>query len=101
MTSSYSHFSGCGSWVMDREFVIWVLPCSMVVICGSRIRDMASVCWFRRARWRDMVLGWLCSMVLGCGWLFRFLGWRDMVLGGCFAVVLVFGLACMVLAISP
>ena len=30
-------------------------------------------------------------MVLGCEWLFRFLGWCDMVLGGCFAVVLVFG----------
>nr|POE54059.1 hypothetical protein CFP56_35907 [Quercus suber]POF06042.1 hypothetical protein CFP56_41930 [Quercus suber] len=43
---------------MDREFVIWR----------------------RRARWRDMVLG--------CRWLFRFLGWRDMALGGCFAMVL-------------
>ena len=93
MTSSYSYCSGCGSWVVDREFVIWVSPCSMVVIRGSQIRDMALQCWFRRARWRDMVLGWLCSVVLGCRWLFRFLGWRDMVLGGCFAVVLVFGLA--------
>ena len=98
---------------MDHEFVIWVSPCSMVVIRGSRIRDMASPCWFCRARWRDMVLGWLCSVVLGCGWLFRFLGWRDMVLGGCFAMVLVFGFSdgetetemrdrCdMVLAVSP
>ena len=66
---------------------------------------MASPCWFCRARWRDMVLG--------CGWLFRFLGWRDMVLGGCFTVVLFFGFGDgetetemrdkrdMVLAISP
>ena len=30
-------------------------------------------------------------MVLGCGWLFWFLGWCDIVLGSCFAVVLVFG----------
>ena len=69
----------------------------MVVIRGLRIRDMAVLCWFHRAQWRDMVLGWLCSVVLGCGWLFRFLGWLHMVLGGCFAVVqvdvLVFGLA--------
>ena len=63
----------------------------MVVIRGSRIRDMALPCWFRRAQWHDMVLGWLCSVVLGCEWLFWFLGWRDMVLGGCFVVVLVFG----------
>ena len=69
----------------------WVLPCLMVVIRGSQIRDMATPCWFRHAQWRDMVLGWFCSVVLGCGWLFRFLGWCDMVLGGCFAVVLVFG----------
>ena len=91
MTSSYLHCSGFGSWVVDREFVIWVSPCSMVVIrwvlpcsmviirwvspCsmvvirGSRIRDMVSLCWFRWARWRDMVLGWLCSVVLVCGWL--------------------------------
>ena len=102
MTSSYLHCSSCGSWVVDLEFVIWVSsssmvvirwvsPWSMVVIRGSWICDMVSPCWFRRAQWRDMVLGWLCSVVLGCGWLFRFLGWRDMVLGGCFAVVLVFG----------
>ena len=113
MTSSYSHCSGCGSWVVDREFVIWVSPCLMVVIHQLRICDMASPCWFRRARWRDMVLGWLCSVVLGYGWLFQFLGWRDMVLGGCFTVVLFFGFddeetekemrdkRDMVLAISP
>ena len=76
---------------MDREFVKWVSPCLMVMIYQSRICDMASPCWFRRARWRDMVLGWLCSVVLGYGWLFQFLGWRDMVLGGCFTVVLFFG----------
>ena len=98
MTSSYSHCSSCGSWVMDREFVIWVslcsmvvirwvLPCLMVVIRGSRIRDLASLCWFHRARWRDMVLGWLCSVVLGYEWLFRFLGWLHMVLGVCITLV--------------
>ena len=113
MTSSYSHCSGCGSWVVDREFVKWVSPCLMVMIYHSRICDMASPCWFRRARWCDMVLGWLCSVVLGYGWLFQFLGWRDMVLGGCFTVVLFFGFddgetekemrdkRDMVLAISP
>ena len=84
---------------MDRKFVIWVaggcaLWCwvasgcalwSWIVGCaGLRIRDMG--CGLRL-----VVDRWLCSVVLGCGWLFRFLGWRDMVLGGCFAVVLVFG----------
>ena len=93
MMSSYLHCSNCVSWVVDREFVIWVSLCSMVVIRRSRIRDMALPCWFRRAQWHDMVLGWLCSVVLGCEWLFWFLGWRDMVLGGCFTVVLVFGSA--------
>ena len=102
-------------WVSPCLMVVirWVLPCSMVVIRGSQIRDMAMPCWFRHARWHDMVLGWLCSVVLGCGWLFRFLGWCDMVLGGCFAVVLVFGFSDgetememrdkrdMVLAVSP
>ena len=97
MTSSYSHCSSFRSWVVDREFLIWVSSCSMVVIRGSRICDMASSCWFRHARWHDMVLGWLCFVVLGYGWLFQFLGWLHMVLGGYFAMVWVavsvFGLA--------
>ena len=73
--------------VLGCEFVIWVAGCrcSWIVGCaGLRIRDMG--CGLRL-----VVDRWLCSVVLGCGWLFRFLGWRDMVLGGCFTVVLVFG----------
>ena len=65
------------------------------MLCGAGLR-VAVLC----GRGSLAVLGcelrvivdrWLCSVVLGYGWLFRFLGWRDMVLGGCFVVVLVFG----------
>ena len=72
MTSSYSHYSGCGLWVVDREFVIWVaggcaLWCWVVGGCalwswivgsaGLRILDMG--CGLR-----VVVDHWLCSVVV-------------------------------------
>ena len=58
--------SGCGSWVVDREFVIWVSPCSMVVIRW--------IFGFHRAQWHHhfgfAVLDGVA--VLSIWWIFGF-----------------------------
>ena len=58
--------SGCGSWVVDREFVIWVSLCSMVVIRW--------VFGFCRAWWHDMGFA-----MLSIQWVFGFLGFAMLV----------------------
>ena len=67
MTSSYSHCSDCGSWVMDREFVgrgSWVVY--------RRVGFAVRMVWYGAGlRVLGSAMEWLCSMVPGCGWLLR------------------------------
>ena len=86
---------GCGwlcSVVVDC-WLCWVANSWYELrVTGGMLLDRW-LCWVANSWYglRVVVDCWLCPVVLGCGWLFWFLGWRDMVLGGCFAVVLVFG----------
>ena len=72
MTSSYSHCSGCGSWVVDCRVGSWVVDREFV--------GCALWCWVAGG-----CCGW-CDMVLGLamkrqGWETKMRDERDMVLG--------------------
>ena len=90
MTSSYSHCSDCGSWVTDLEFVgrgSWVVD--------RRVGFAVRMAWYGAGlRVLGSAMEWLCSVVLGCGWLLwmAWYGVRLRVLGSamewlCFVVL--------------
>ena len=73
MTSSYSHCSDCGSWVMDREFVGRGSPCWFRRARRVGFTELVLPCWIvgRGSRIHGSQIHELCFVVLGCGWLFR------------------------------
>ena len=73
MTSSYSHCSDCGSWVMDREFVGRGSPCWFPRARRVGFTELVLPCWIvgRGSRIHGSQIHELCFVVLGCGWLLR------------------------------